>query len=67
MPGFLAGLALVFLFCCLVSIKFDQLPDTWPHNLETGRTAKYRCLGMSFEEIRQQVQGGQFTSDARPR
>ena len=43
--------------------KLDQL-HSWPHNLETGWTAKYGRLGMSFEEIRQQLQRGQFTFDA---
>ena len=44
--------------------KLDQVSDSWPCNLESGRTAKYGRLDMTFEDMCQHLVQSQFTSDA---
>ena len=46
------------------ALKLDQVPDSWPCNMESGWAAHYGRLGMKFEAMRQHLVQKQFTSDA---
>ena len=46
------------------ALKLDQVPDSWPCNLESGWTAKYGRLDMTFEDMCQHLIQSHFTSDA---
>ena len=46
------------------ALQLDQVPDSWPCNLESGWAAHYRRLEMPFEALCQHLVLNQFTSDA---
>ena len=46
------------------ALKLDQVPDSWPCNLESGWAAHYGRLDMPFEAMCQHLVQNQFTSDA---
>ena len=46
------------------ALKLDQVPDSWPCNMESGRAAHYGRLDMTFEAMCQHLVQNQFTSDA---
>ena len=46
------------------ALKLDQVPDSWPCNMESGWAAHYRRLDMTFEAMCQHLVQNQFTSDA---
>ena len=46
------------------ALQFDQVPDSWPCNLESGWAAHYGRLDMPFEALCQHLVQNQFTSDA---
>ena len=46
------------------ALKLDQVPDSWPCNLESGWTAKYGRLDMTFEDMCQHLIQSEFTLDA---
>ena len=46
------------------ALQLDQVPDSWPCNLESGWAAHYGRLDMPFEAMCQHLVQNQFTSDA---
>ena len=46
------------------ALQLDQVPDSWPCNLESGWAAHYGRLEMPFEALCQHLVQNQFTSDA---
>ena len=46
------------------ALQLDQVPDSWPCNLESGWAAHYGRLDMPFEALCQHLVQNQFTSDA---
>ena len=46
------------------ALQLDQVPDSWPCNLESGWAAHYGRLAMPFEAMCQHLVQNQFTSDA---
>ena len=45
------------------ALQLDQVPDSWPCNLESGWAAHYGRLDMPFEAMCQHLLQNQFTSD----
>ena len=46
------------------ALQLDQVPDSWPCNLESGWAAHYGRLDMPFKAMCQHLVQNQFTSDA---
>ena len=46
------------------ALKLDEVPDSWPCNLESGRAAHYGRLDITFDAMCQHLVQNQFTSDA---
>ena len=46
------------------ALKFDQIPDSWPCDLESGWAAHYGRLDMKFMDMCQHLVQNQFVSDA---
>ena len=46
------------------ALKFDQIPDSWPCDLESGWAAHYGRLDMKFMDMCQHFVQNQFVSDA---
>ena len=46
------------------ALQLDEVPDSWPCNLESGWAAHYGRLDMPFEAMCQHLVQNQFTSDA---